>query len=171
MMNKQKTQEEFPEIEIEDTDFEADIEPQPQTNAQTKKIEIEEDTSPAPSAPKNFHDEHWFGKEGELAIDVYQTAKDIVIQTAVAGVKPEDLDIQIENDVVTIRGARVNPVEHEEKEYFHQECFWGVFSRQVFLPEEIDVKNVEASSKEGVLTIRLPKMAREATRKVKIAKK
>jgi len=136
----------------------------------TEKIQIQEDDSPALQPSEPF-EESWFGKDGELAIDVYQTDQDIVIQTAVAGVRTEDLDIQIENDVVTIRGSRANPGEHEEKEYFHEECFWGAFSRQVFLSEEIDIKNVEASMKDGVLTIRLPKMHREQTKKVKIEKK
>jgi len=165
---KQRDFNETDEIEVQDTDFTAEEQPQ-STSGQTQKIQIEEDYSPAEQTD-SVPTEKWFGKEGELAIDVYETDKDIVIQTAVAGVRVEDLDVQIENDVVTIRGSRSNPTEHEEKEYFHQECFWGVFSRQVFLPEEIDVKNVEASMKDGVLTLRLPKMAREKTKKVKIEK-
>ena len=134
-----------------------------------KKIAITEE-APDEHVEK-FRPDDWFQPEGELAIDVYQTDRDIVIQTAVAGVRTEELDIAIENDVVTIRGVRKNPNEQEEKEYFHQECFWGPFSRQVFLPEEIDVKNVDAAMKDGVLTLRLPKMEREKSKKVKIAKK
>lgn len=153
------------DIEIQDTDFNDE-----QAQIASQKIAVEQDTTPV-QTPKSQHEENWFGKEGELAIDVYQTEKDIVIQSAIAGVRAEDLDIQIENDVVTIRGARPNPVGDEQKEYFHEECFWGPFSRQIFLPEEINVKNVEASMKEGIFTLRLPKMNRELTKKVKIAKK
>jgi len=113
----------------------------------------------------------WFEPEGELAVDVYQTEKDVVIQSAIAGVRPEEIDVAVENDVVTIRGVRKNPETSEEKQYLHEECFWGPFSRQIFLPEEVDVKNVEAYMKDGVLTLRLPKMRREKTRKVQIEKK
>lgn len=113
----------------------------------------------------------WFEPEGELAVDVYQTEKDVVIQSAIAGVRPEELDITVENDVVTIRGIRKNPDEKEQKQYLHEECFWGAFSRQIFLPEEVDVKNAEAAMKDGILTLRLHKLLREQTKKVKIAKK
>jgi len=156
------------DIEITDTDFmpEQDV----QQNPKKIEVEVEEDHTP-PEPTKISHSENWFGKEGELAIDVYQTQEDIVIQSAIAGVKAEELDIQIEDDVVTIRGSRGNPNENEVKEYFHEECFWGPFSRQIFLPEEIDVKNVEASMKEGIFTLRLPKIHREKTKKVKISKK
>jgi len=67
------------EIEIEETDFSATEELQPNS----RKIQIEQDDSPAQSS-RDFHSENWFGKEGELAIDVYQTPHDIVIQTAIA---------------------------------------------------------------------------------------
>ena len=139
------------------------------TTSQTKKIQVEaDDTAARQSTPADS--ESWFGKEGELAIDVYQTDSDIVIQSAIAGVKSEELDIALENDVVTIRGIRKNPNQEEEKQYFHEECFWGPFSRQIFLPEEVDTKSVEASIKEGILTLRLPKAEREKNRKVKVAK-
>ena len=112
----------------------------------------------------------WFQAEGELAVDVYQTEKDVVIQSAIAGVRPEELDITVENDVVTIRGIRKNPDEKEQKQYLHEECFWGPFSRQIFLSEEVDVKNAEAAMKDGILTLRLHKLLREQTKKVKISK-
>lgn len=113
----------------------------------------------------------WFEPEGELAVDVYQTEKDVVIQSGIAGIRPEELDISVENDVVTIRGIRKNPNEAEQREYLHEECFWGPFSRQIFLPEEVDVKNVEATMRDGILTLRLPKMKREKVKKVQIRKK
>jgi len=133
------------------------------------KIAVEE--QPSSSEPiEELKVDDWFEPEGELAIDVYQTDKDIVVQTAVAGVRPEELDISVENDVVSLRGVRKNPNEQEKKHYLHQECFWGPFSRQVFLPEEVDLKNVEAQMRDGVLTLRLPKLNREQTKKVKISK-
>jgi len=110
----------------------------------------------------------WFEPEGQLAIDVYQTEFDIVIQAPIAGVKKEDLDISIENDVVTIRGNRQKPEEVEEKNYFSQECYWGPFSRQIILPVEGDPSRAEALMKEGILTLRIPRIEREKKRKIAV---
>lgn len=117
---------------------------------------------------KTSKGKEWFEPEGELAVDVYQTEGEIVIQSTVAGVSPDDLDINIENDVVTISGTRNNPNPDEEKNYFYQECYWGPFSRQVILPEEVDINRIEASLKDGIFTLRLPKMERQKVRKIKI---
>jgi HSP20 family molecular chaperone IbpA len=170
--DEDETGEEENEEELEEdlTDSEEEFDDSDKEEENVQKIEVEENTDPINSQPAAAT-EDWFGKEGELAIDVYQTLEDIVIQSAIAGVKAEDLDIQIENDVVTIKGFRANPNETDEKEYFHEECFWGPFARQVFLPEEINPKNVEASMQEGIFTLRLPKIQQEQTKKVKIAKK
>ena len=108
----------------------------------------------------------WFEPEGQLAIDVYQTDGEIVIQAAIAGIKPSDLDISIENDLVTIRGKREKTFEKIERNYFYQECYWGRFSREVILPAEVDASRTEASMKDGILTIRIPKIEREKKRKV-----
>jgi HSP20 family molecular chaperone IbpA len=107
----------------------------------------------------------WFETEGQLAIDVYQTEKELVVQSAIAGVKPENLDILIEDDVLTIRGNRERLLEQEEN-YFTQECYWGPFSREIILPVEVDPGRVEAVMKEGILTIRIPKILRERKRKI-----
>lgn len=134
-----------------------------------KKIEVAELAS-SQEPVEELKVDNWFEPEGELAIDVYQTEKNVVVQSAIAGVRPEELDITVENDVVTIRGIRKNPDEKEQKRYLHAECFWGPFSRQVFLPEEVEVKSAAAAMKDGILTLRLPKTLREKTKKVQIAK-
>ena len=107
-------------------------------------------------------------QEGQLAVDVYQTEKEIVIQSAIAGVKPQDLDISIEEDFISIKGIRHQPQEKGEKNYFYQECFWGPFSRQIILPEETDPTRAEAEMKDGVLTIRIPKIERKKKRKLEV---
>ena len=91
-----------------------------------------------------------------------------MIQSTIAGVKPEDLDISIENDVVTISGERQNAVQDKGKNYFYQECFWGAFSREIILPEEVDGGRAEATMKEGVFTLRIPKIERQKIKKVKV---
>ena len=112
----------------------------------------------------------WFKTEGELTVDIYETKSDIVIQSAVAGVKGEDLDISIENDMLEIRGIREKPEEKSERNYFFQECYWGPFSRKIILPKEVDNSRIRASMKTGILTIKLPKLQRERKRKIKLNK-
>ena len=108
------------------------------------------------------------GEEGELAVDVFQDKDNVILRSTVAGVKPEDLDITIANDSVTIRGERRQEEEVKAEDYFYQECFWGAFSRSLMLPVEIDVDRARADLKDGILTLVLPKASRSRTRKVKV---
>ncbi len=107
-------------------------------------------------------------EEGELAVDVYQTPDDIVLKTMVAGVRPEDLDIAITRDMVTIKGKREESHEVEQEDFFHKELYWGTFSRTVLLPQEIDVEGSEASEKHGLLIIKLPKIDKDRQTKLKV---
>lgn len=104
---------------------------------------------------------------GQPLIDVYQTEIDLIIQSAIAGVKAENLEISIERDVVSIKGNRKKPFE-EEGDYFTQECYWGPIARQIIMPVEVDPDRAEAAMKEGVLTIRIPKILREKKRTIKV---
>lgn len=108
-------------------------------------------------------------EEGKLTVDVYQTKDDIVVQATVAGVDQDDLDINITNETVTIKGERQRSQEATDKDYFYQECFWGKFARSIILPEEVDPEAASAVlDKKGVLTIRMPKLSRRKSKKVKI---
>ena len=109
----------------------------------------------------------WPEPEGQLAVDVYQTNGELVIQSTIAGVKPEEVEIVAQGDVVTIKGKRER-VENEERNYFYQECYWGPFSREIILPVEADASRAEASMVEGILTIRIPKIEREKRKKIVI---
>jgi len=113
-----------------------------------------------PAKPKSW--------EGKLPIDVYQTDTDIIIQAPIAGVKKGDLDISVENDMVTIKGRREKIAEVEEKNYFLKECFWGPFSREIILPVEADPSRAQATMKLGILTLKIPKVDREKKRKIAI---
>ncbi|MCH7882898.1 Hsp20/alpha crystallin family protein [Patescibacteria group bacterium] len=106
--------------------------------------------------------------EGQLMADVYQTPDEIVMQSIVAGLKPEELDVSITRDMVTIKGRREKHREVSDDRYFHQELYWGSFSRAIMLPQEIDVETAEASIKNGLLTIRLPKLDKKRVQKLKI---
>jgi len=106
--------------------------------------------------------------EGQLTIDVYQTESDIVIKSTIAGVKPEDLDVAINNGMVTIRGERKNEEMVGSENYYYQECYWGSFSRSVVLPVDIISEKAEASLKNGILTIRLPKADINRIKKIQV---
>ncbi len=106
--------------------------------------------------------------EGQLAVDVYQTPDNIVVKTMVAGMRPEDLDVSITRDMVTIRGTRQEVNEANEGDYFHKELFWGTFSRTILLPAEVEVEEAEAIEKHGLLILKLPKVDKERQTKLKI---
>jgi len=134
-----------------------------------KEISEEEIEIKKPSFVKTMEgrEETWLEPVGQLAVDVYQTEAELVIQSAIAGVRPEDLDISIEKDIVTISGERKKPFE-EKGDYFSQECYWGKFSKQIILPVEIDPNKIEATLKDGILTIRAPKLFKEKKRKIMV---
>lgn len=107
------------------------------------------------------------GSDGELTVDVYETPNSIVIKTIIAGVKKEDLEINVSRDMVTIKGKR--ECEHiEDNDYFHRELFWGTFSRTVLLPQEIDIDKVEATENQGMLTLKLPKVDKTRQSKIRV---
>ena len=97
-------------------------------------------------------------QDGELPIDMYQTRDAVVIRALVAGVSPEDLNISITRDMVTLKGVREEVQEAPDEDYFHRELFWGTFSRSIVLPEEIVIDEAEAREKHGLLEIILPKL-------------
>lgn len=117
-------------------------------------------------APKKMTYEN--EQEGQLTLDVYQTPSEIVVESAIAGVKPEDIDINVTNDSISIKGERRRENEIKEDDYFYQECYWGRFSRSVILPQEIDPENATVSFKGGILTVRLPKLNRKKSKKLKV---
>jgi len=116
-------------------------------------------------------EENWVNntpEEGELNVDVYQNQNEIIIKTMVAGVKPEDLDVAISRDMVTLKGKRENERTVADDDYFHRELYWGSFSRTVVLPQEIDVDAAEAIEKHGLLIIRLPKLDKNRQTRLKV---
>lgn len=96
-------------------------------------------------------------EEGQLAVDVYQDKDSVIIKSTIAGVEPEDVEVSFDNDMITIRGKRQKDRTIEEQDYFYQECYWGGFSRSIILPVEVKPDKIEATIKNGILTITLPK--------------
>ncbi len=106
--------------------------------------------------------------EGQLAIDVYQTPDEIVVESTIAGVNINDLDIDVSSESVVIKGERRRNEKISDGDYFWQECFWGKFSRSIILPQEIDPEKAYSTLKRGVLSIHLPKIHRDKSRKIPI---
>ena len=107
-------------------------------------------------------------EEGELPIDMYQTGEHVVIRALIAGVSPDDLDIAITRDMVTIKGAREEEREAADEDYYHRELYWGGFSRTILLPEEILIDEAEAKEKHGLLEIILPKVDKDRSTRLKV---
>ena len=107
-------------------------------------------------------------EEGQLTVDVFETPSEFVIESTIAGVEPSDIDIDATSESVTVRGERRKKRESEEGNYLFQECFWGRFSRTIILPQEVDAEGAESSLKNGVLTIHLPKLRREKSKKLHV---
>ncbi|MBU4536821.1 Hsp20/alpha crystallin family protein [Patescibacteria group bacterium] len=106
--------------------------------------------------------------EGELAMDIIDEGDSLVLKTMVAGVKPDDLDISITRDTVTVRGSRHEEREINKESYHQQELYWGSFSRTIKLPTEVDIDRSTALEKHGLLILTLPKVDRERKSKLSV---
>jgi HSP20 family protein len=149
--------------ELEDEDLE-----------EVEDEELEEVEETKDEMLKRELEEEWPAEEfeeGQLSIDVYQTAKSIVVKSTIAGVKPEDIDISINNDMLTIRGKREYSEVVDDSDYLFRECYWGSFSRSIILPVEVEAEKVDATMENGVLTVTLPKAKNAQQIQIKVKEK
>jgi HSP20 family protein len=107
-------------------------------------------------------------KEGQLAVDVYETADDIVIIAPVAGVSLDGIQLSVADDVITIKGERKVPEETEDDSYYSRECFWGPFARSIILPTAVETDSIKASFKDSILKIKVPKTSSVAKKTINI---
>lgn len=108
-------------------------------------------------------------QEGQLAVDVVETKKELVIISTMAGSDTGKIEVYIHNDLLTIRGRRNLPIDSTTiVNRFHEECFWGSFSRSVVLPLEVKADLARADYKNGVLTVIVPKQKTDTKIPVKI---
>jgi HSP20 family protein len=94
--------------------------------------------------------------EGQLSIDIYREKDVLVIRALVAGVEPENLDISLNADLLTIRGERCPDKDIPSENWLYQECYWGSFSRSIVLPYHVASDSTDAQIKNGVLEIKIP---------------
>jgi HSP20 family protein len=108
---------------------------------------------------------------GQLAVDVFQTEDDIIVLAPVAGIKVEDVEVVIQEDVLTIRGMRSLDLDIPQKNYYAQECFWGEFTRSIVLPTAVNTAKIDASFEGGILKIQIPKANKVKMQIIKIKNK
>lgn len=99
-------------------------------------------------------------EQGQLSLDIHEDVENLYIIVPLAGVKPENLEIKLDQDILTIKGKRDDEYRSEDKSYLYRECYWGAFSRSVILPTPVDAESIKAIFKNGVLKITLPKLNR-----------
>ena len=103
-----------------------------------------------------------------LALDMYETGDDLVVTAAVPGVRPEDIDITVQGDVLTIKGQTQSEQQNEQANYHLHERRYGRFYRQVALPHGVKSDGAEASFENGILRLRLPKAEEAKERKIQV---
>ena len=125
---------------------------------------------------RSFLDRPWFGEpvSGMLPLDVYQTEDKLVIKASIPGMKPDDIDIAVRGDTLTIQGESKSEVEREGKEdvkYLLRERHYSSFSRSMTLPASVDSSKANAEFENGILTLTLPKIEEEKPKRITVKAK
>lgn len=108
-------------------------------------------------------------KPGQMAVDIYEQDGYYIIKAPIAGVRLSDIDIEVHDNIVTIRGTRNQTDDIANEQYFLQECFWGEFERKVTLPFSVDAKKIKATfNKECILKLVIPKEDQQRVKVVRI---
>ncbi len=118
--------------------------------------------------PNNQNADWMEDYEGQLAVDVYQTDDEVILKAPIAGVRTEDLEISITDEVVTIKGERKEQAEIARENYLCQECYWGAFARSYVLPVAVVGDKAQASLKNGILTIKIPKQEKTKVKTIQV---
>ena len=102
------------------------------------------------------------------SVDVAETDKDIVVKAEIPGIDPNDIDISLANDLLTIKGEKKQEKEEKEENYHLVERSYGVFTRSVRLPGQVQNDRISASYKDGILKVTLPKSEETKKKEIKI---
>ncbi len=102
------------------------------------------------------------------AVDIFEESDAIVVKAELAGVKPEEIQVEVENNVLSLRGERKLDKEEDQNGYHRIERWYGSFSRQFMLPRTVDAEKIDASTKDGVLTVRIPKKTEQKGQKIAV---
>jgi HSP20 family protein len=108
------------------------------------------------------------GQVRHAAADVYETDTEVVVKMAVPGINPDDINIQISGDTVTVSGETREEKEDKEKNYYQKQLRYGRFSQSVVLPTSVQADKADASFKNGMLTLILPKSEELRPKQIKV---
>jgi HSP20 family protein len=103
------------------------------------------------------------------AADIYETDDAIVIETELAGLKKEDVNVEVNDNVLSIKGERTTEKEENKDNYYRRERFTGKFHRAFTLPMDVDVEKISARFKDGVLVLEIPKPEEKKPKKINVA--
>ncbi|MDY6912220.1 MAG: Hsp20/alpha crystallin family protein [Chloroflexota bacterium] len=106
-----------------------------------------------------------------MPLDIYQTPDEVVVKATIPGVQPEDVEITLNGDVLTIKSASKVDEEIKETEYLYRERRYGIYTRTVNLPADLQTDKAEALFENGVLTLRIPKAEEVKPRQIKVKTK
>ena len=112
-----------------------------------------------------------FGDGSGLPVDMYQTEDSVVVKAALPGVKPEEIDVAITGDTLTIKGETKVEEEVKRENYFRQERKYGTFSRSILLPSSLETDKADACFENGVLTLTIPKAEEIKPKQIQIKPK
>jgi HSP20 family protein len=112
-----------------------------------------------------------FEEIAPLPIDIYHTPNEVVVKASLPGVKPEDVDITISGDTLSIKGETKTEEEVEREDYLYQERRYGSFSRVITLPGSLQTDKAEATFENGVLTLTIPKLEEVKPKSIKVKAK
>lgn len=144
--------------EMENTGANSPIKP-----AYQKNLRVTEERDPFSHTYEKEEEE-----DGELPVDVYQSDIEIIVQAFVAGVRPDELQISITRDTLTIKGKRQVTGAVMDEDYFLKELYWGSFSRSISLPAEVEPEEAEAVEKHGLVIIKLPKIDKQKRASIRV---
>lgn len=108
---------------------------------------------------------------GSIPIDMYQTDNEVIVKATLPGVQTEEVDVSIVGNILTIKAERKEEKEIKEKDYIRKENKYGMYSRSVALPAEVNPDKAVADFKNGVLTLNLPKSEQEKPKQIKVQSK
>jgi HSP20 family protein len=117
---------------------------------------------------KSYLPERWEVVEWAPAVDVSETEDEVIVKADLPGVKPEEIEINLVDNVLTIKGEKKRETEEKKENYYRVERYYGSFMRAIQLPSEVDVEKVKAQYKDGVLKVILPKKPEAKKKLIKV---
>lgn len=102
------------------------------------------------------------------AVDIYESDNSLVVEAELSGLDPDDIDVSIDNNILTVKGERKKISEVKEENYYRIERAYGTFQRSIRLPSEVDAEKIEANYENGVLKVSVPKIEPKKAKKIPI---